>query len=671
MSSLLTPIAALPRMRPEIAKKFLALGLTTLQDALWHFPIRHQDWRQRLAIAQLQSGQPATVLATILSIRGRRAWRRRGIHVTEAVVTDESGARLRVVWFNQPYLATWIKPKQAWFLSGKISAKNEQLQMQNPMYERPGASPTHETLVPVYPSTAGLSQWQIRKVIKRAVEYAALLPDPLDHAIQVKNSIVDRTTALKEIHFPTDEASATRAVNRMKFEELLTWQLRWRLAESEREALPGIPMPFQSEAIREFIQRLPFKLTDDQRLAAWEMFQDMGKPRAMSRLLQGDVGTGKTVVAALAALLAMRQGWQVAWLAPTVVLAQQHATTLKRFFAGTDFSIHVLAGHQRDSVASQPAIIVGTHALFTAQLDWSRLGLVVIDEQQRFGVAQRQVLLDRPQAAGLPVPHFLSLTATPIPRTLALFLSGELAISSLHSRPPGRQPIVTRLLGSNDRDLADEAIQETCDRGLQVYVITPLIEESDVFGATAATTEHARLVKKFPKLHVGLVHGLCTPEERVQALQDFREHRYDILVSTTVIEVGVDVPNASLIVILDAERFGLAQLHQLRGRVGRGDQASQCLLVTEKNSAAVRQRLQRVAETNDGLALAELDLSLRGAGDLYGLRQSGLPDWKLATLQDQELMTRARQTAESLDSANRQRLLTALSGETQVNVHRE
>ncbi len=683
MPSLLTPISALPKVTADVAEKFKALGVETVRDALFHFPIRHQDWRRLVSIADVQPGEAVTILGTIVSIRGRRAWRRK-THVTEAVVTDQSDATLSVVWFNQPYLAAWLKPSQQWFLSGKVTAKKQKLTLQQPMYERPafgsdfsatsskpsgaqarrGARPTHQSLVPVYPATAGLSQWQIRKVLKLAIGYAEFLPEMLPAEIIQAHDLMGRFEAMQQIHFPTSPETAAAAVRRLKFDELVTWQLRWRLAQSEEQQHPAPAIPFREAEIRSFVQHLPFNLTRDQRLAAWEIIQDLTKPEPMSRLLQGDVGSGKTIVAAIAAYHAIHNGYQVAFLAPTLVLAQQHFRTLCGVLAKTDVSLGLLTGSASlDSRSPEPVaradlltnvangqihFLVGTHAMFQSQTDWHQLGLVIVDEQQRFGVEQRQALLERQISAGRPMPHFLSLTATPIPRTLALFFAGELAISSLHQKPPGRIPIRSEVIGPDQRGLLDRALTDTVKRQEQVYVITPLIEESDALGVRAATTEFERLRATWPTIRCGLLHGSLDPDERVATLDRFRRHELDVLVSTTVIEVGVDVPNATLIVIEGAERFGLAQLHQLRGRVGRGERPSRCLFVTEQPTQPVLARLGRVAETDDGLALAELDLELRGAGDLYGLRQSGLPDWRLASLQDRELMQLARQAADRI-----------------------
>ncbi|MBI2984267.1 MAG: ATP-dependent DNA helicase RecG [Candidatus Kerfeldbacteria bacterium] len=664
MPSLLTPIKSLRGVRPEIAEKFTSLGLTTLQDALFHFPIRHQDFRQRVSIDRLTVGQEVTVVGQISSIKARPAWRRR-MNVTEAVVTDRTGGRLAVVWFNQPYLATWFKIGQWLYLSGRVSrTKQGKLQLQNPFYERPTANPSHEKLVPVYPSTAGLSQWQIRRVMKQAVALISLVPETLPADIRQSLDLSERAEALRQIHFPTSPEAAAAAVRRLKFDELLAWQLRWQHAATLSQRHPAPTIPFRQADIRAFVRQLPFPLTHDQRLAAWQILQDLQRTEPMARLLQGDVGSGKTLVAAMAAFNAVLGGWQVAWLAPTVVLAEQHWQTLSTLLPAEHASVGFLSSSglrlagQRGPISRSDFtarlqsgtinLVVATHALLAETVGWHRLGLVIIDEQQRFGVQQRQQLLERQIAAGQPMPHFLSLTATPIPRTLALFLTGQLSISALRHKPVGRQPIPTTVIGPAGRAQVDRVTTETVGRGEQVFVITPLIVESDALGVRAATSEAERLTAAWPKLRIGLLHGSLPANERLQILQRFRQHQLDLLVSTTVIEVGIDVPNATLMIIEGAERFGLAQLHQLRGRVGRGSRPSRCFLVTDQTSEAMLDRLHRVAKIDDGYRLAELDLELRGGGDLYGLRQSGLPDWQLATLLDTALMEAARLAARDI-----------------------
>lgn len=670
-----TPIAKLPRMQPQVAKKFAQLGIKTLQDALWHFPFRHEDWREQVPISELTVGQDVTLNATVVNITSRRAWHRRGTTITDVTVSDESEGKIHAVWFNLHFLAKSLKVGDRLFLSGTVAqSKSGRLELRNPVYERPSDEPLHERLVPVYRSTEGLSQRQIRMVMKQAVTLAGAIPDHLPSATVTELGFISIPEALTNIHFPATPELAHEAVERLKFDELLTWHLHALATNQEADQQLAPKIPFHEAEIRSFVQHLPFTLTNDQRVAAWQVLQDLAEPKPMSRLVQGDVGSGKTVVAALVAYNVALSHYQVALVAPTVVLAEQHLQTFINMVGKHETKVALLTGNEAmifsvgstakvtkgellEAVAAGTIdVVIGTHAVLEPTVIFHKLGLVIVDEQQRFGVDQRQTLLAEREV----VPHFLSLTATPIPRSFALWLSGILSISTIASKPPGRLPIISLVYGPNDRATVDQGMSATVKRGEQVYVITPLIEESDSLGVRSAVTEHGRITTLWPNLRVGLLHGAMPTPERVAVLDQFRQQELDIVVSTTVIEVGVDVPNATLIVIEGAERFGLAQLHQLRGRVGRSSQQSQCFFVTDKPDVTTKQRLERVATTTDGFAISELDLQERGAGDLYGQRQSGLPSWQLASLNDRELFERVRTFVETLSPAEQKRLATEL-----------
>lgn len=662
MPSLTSPIAALRGMRFDFAKKFEALGLVTLRDALYYFPFRHEDWRQRKAISSAQPGDTLTLLVTIARLSGRRGWRRR-VSVTEARVTDDGKKSLYVVWYNQPFLQKSLKVGDQIYVSGVVSHKDGKLQMSSPIWERPSADPLHEKLVPIYRSVEGLSQRQLRKVIKQAVAVSSFVTDHLPVEVQKDHDFMSAAEALSQIHFPDSPESAARAVRRLKFDELLAWQIAWRRDQQGYQKRQARSFPFQEIAVRAFVQSLPFELTADQRVAAWHILQDLNQAKPMSRLLQGDVGSGKTVVAAIAAYNVVEQSAQVALLTPTVLLAEQHYRTFEQMYTNHHVRIALLTGKQalmnngqkvsraglaKALEANQIDIIIGTHALIQESRNFSSLGLVIVDEQQRFGVEQRDALIQTIARQEQVVPHFLSLTATPIPRTLALFVAGELSITTLKNKPVGRGRVTTSVIGPTQRQAIADALQATVAAKQQAYLITPLIEESDALGVRAATTEFERLKKKFPRVRFGLVHGAMPIADRLATLTHFRQHDIDALVGTTVLEVGLDVPNATLMVIEGAERFGLAQLHQLRGRVGRGTIPGRCLLATDQTGSATAQRLQQVARLDDGFRLAELDLAERGGGDLYGLRQSGLPNWQLATLADGDLLVLARTVATEL-----------------------
>jgi ATP-dependent DNA helicase RecG len=666
-------------MQPQVAKRFHQLGLTTLRDALVYFPFRHEDWRTRAQISEVAVGQEVTLEVTVTHVSARASWRRRGMTITDVTVTDESQHKLHAIWYNLPFLAKSIKVGDRLYLSGTISAgRDDRLQLTNPVYERPSETPLHATLVPVYRSTEGLSQRQIRLVMKQAVELASALPDPFEPGTCRELGLVDLVTALTNIHFPPTPDDAHAAVQRLKFDELLAWQLRVLSSVRATTAYTAPVIPFQEDAIRTFVQHLPFALTNDQRVAAWQVLQDLNSTTPMSRLVQGDVGSGKTVVAALVAYNASLAHEQVALVAPTIVLAEQHWTTLTTTLGKHDVSVGLLTGQnakifragvstdvQRSDVINALRegtvhIAIGTHAILQPTVSWHRLGLVIVDEQQRFGVDQRQALIGERERR----PHFLSLTATPIPRSFALWMTGILSISTIKQLPPGRVPIVSRVIGPDEHHQRNTAIQDRLAQHQQVYVITPFIEESDTFGARAATSEHERLIEAFPHARVGLLHGAMPAVDRVAVLDHFRQHKLDILVSTTVIEVGVDVPNATLMVIEGADRFGLSQLHQLRGRVGRGSLPSLCLFSTDRSEPAILEKLQRVASMTDGFAIAELDWQTRGGGDLYGQRQSGLPTWQLAAMTDTELFQRARTYADQLPEHEQAALLARLDTTT-------
>lgn len=664
MPSLHSPVSSLKGIGPALAKKFQQLEIITLEDALWHLPIRHEDWRNVVTIDRVQSGMDVTLLVEIEAIISRRAWRRR-MTITEARVTDTSKTGLTLIWFNLPYLGKTLKVGDRIYVSGTVTSKNERLQLVNPAFERPSADPTHATLVPIYRSVEGLSQRQIRIVVKEAAALANLVADPLPQVLVREFGVIDLPKALHDIHFPTNPQALTQALRRLKFDELTAWQMELQSAGRAWSSATARRIPFPEQPVRDLVQHLPFTLTDDQRVVAWKIFQDIAQSKPMARLVQGDVGSGKTIVAALASFAAVKAQAQAAWLAPTVVLAQQHFQTLTNLFGGHEITIALLTGSTvrvNTSAKILPRsefttalnqgeinIVVGTHALLDESIHWPALGLVVVDEQQRFGVRHRQALLELQRQVGQPIPHYLSLTATPIPRTMALWLTGELEVARISHKPPGRVEIASAVVGPDQRAKIAIAINEAIKRRERVYVVTPIIADSDTLGVRSVTGEYERLRVAFPRLRIGVLHGSLAADERVHILEHFRTGRLDILVTTTVIEVGIDIPAATVMIIEGAERFGLAQLHQLRGRIGRSDRPSICYFVTDRNDPTILERLEFVATTSDGLALAERDLEIRGSGELYGLRQSGLPDWRLASLTDTDILPIAQQAATKLN----------------------
>lgn len=654
MSSLGTPIRSLKGIGPVTAAKFLRIGLETLEDALLYYPIRHQDWRRLVPLAEAEVDSPLTIRGTVLEIASRRSWKRRRMTITEARISDSNGDVLAVTWFNIPYLEKSLPPETQIFLSGTLELQNDRLHMSNPVFEKVSPDPSHQLLVPIYRSTEGLSQRQIRSVIGQALELVSIIPDHLPSTLLQELDLPDRPTALQNIHFPPSPELGQQALRRLQFDELLAWQIRWQELQATRRQHPAIALPFDERHIQTFVQNLPFRLTDDQRIAAWQILQDVAQPQAMWRLLQGDVGSGKTVVAAMAALAIAKHQRQTAVLAPTTILVQQHAATFRTFLANDHIHIAVATadgwvigtgGAEPVPVDVQTAlaeahIIIGTQALISDRVIFPRLSLVIVDEQQRFGVAQRHLLMERHDVS----PHFLSMTATPIPRTWELLMSGELEISTLKHLPQERH-VVSKIITNDEVAPLTTLASETIGRQEQLLVIVPTIQETDSFGMASIASEERRWKRLMPKARIRVVHGGMSIEQRNEQLEAVRAQHCDILIATTVIEVGIDLPRVTAMVVMNAERFGLAQLHQLRGRIARHGQTGTCYFVAGTTATKALERLAAIERTTDGYALAEFDHSARGAGDVYGLRQSGLPSWQLANLEDTALLALAKKIA--------------------------
>lgn len=655
--SLETPIAALKGFDRRTTAHFRRLGVETVHDLLLFFPHRHLDRRQLAPIRDLRPGVDASIEATIWEIAERSFGP--GRKLVEATVSDASGA-VRARWFNQPWVARRVRPGSVWRLSGRVEAFKGRLAMTVDEYE-PADDPdlTHTgRLVPVYPLTEGLAQRTVRRLLKSAVaRYAPLLPEPLPEDVRRRLGLMGRVAAVMAMHYPEREAELERAKRRLAFDELFIMQLGLQRAKAEwQQAGRAEPIVVTPEQLDRWLERLPFSLTGAQRRAVNDIVADLAQDRPMARLLQGDVGSGKTVVAALALAAAVAAGGQGALLAPTEILATQHYASLGRLLAdlipGTRVALltGAVQGKTRRQILDEVAtgtvdVLVGTHAVIQEQVTFKRLLLGVVDEQHRFGVAQRAALRHK-GIDGERHPHMLVMTATPIPRTLALTLYGDLDLTVLDELPPGRQPVRTRLVPPEKRERAYEFVREQVRLGRQAYIICPLVEESEKIEAKAATAEFDRLRSIFPDLRLGLLHGRMKPKEKEEVMVAFRDRAIDVLVSTAVVEVGIDVANATVMLIEGAERFGLAQLHQFRGRVGRGAAQSYCLLLSD--AAQDRERLKIVEQTSDGFALAEEDLRLRGPGEFFGVRQSGLPELRVARLSDLELLDLARTEAERI-----------------------
>ncbi len=659
------PITELYSVGPTVARQLKKLGIVRAADVLFHLPSRYEDFSNVKSIAALAVGESVTVRGTVDQIENRRSFRRH-LSITEALVSDKTGT-IKAVWFNQPYLATTLKPADAVVLSGTLSADEYGFGFKNPSYEKLTSSrdrfPLHTgRLVPVYPTTAGLSARHFRLLVKQVLPLASRLPDWLPEETRERKKIPTLSDALTNVHFPPDQTTLTAARERLAFDELFLVQL-YTLTNRRALASHSAPViPISPALYRQFTASLPFKLTKAQERVAKEITVDLGSARPMARLVEGDVGSGKTVVATLAMLACARAGYQTLLLAPTEILASQHFTTISRLLEPFNVPVALLtrseqclsnraekqtrAGMQKLIAEGRVSVIVGTHALLAEHVQFARVGLTIVDEQHRFGVAQRRSLATK---TGATTPHFLSMTATPIPRTLALTLAGDLDLSQIDELPVGRKAITTTIVEPGKRKETYERVRREVARGRQVFVLCPLIDPSDRLGVKSVTTEHEKLDREvFPDLPVGLLHGRLSPAARERVMRDFFENRTSILVTTTVVEVGIDVPNATIMMVEAAERFGLAQLHQLRGRVGRGASQSYCFLFTETTGPNTIERLQALVASQNGFALAEKDLELRGPGEILGTKQTGFPEFKVARLTDLPLVRRARSAADAL-----------------------
>ncbi len=636
---------------PELAKKFAKLGVKTIEDLLLYFPRAYSDFSDIQPIARIKPGK-VSVRAKIKTVKGRYV--RRGMHITEAIASDKTGS-VRLIWFNQPYRETSLKHVTDYFISGEFALSHQRLSIMNPAVELASDYPVNTArIVPIYRETKDLNSHAIRKAIKSVLDLIRTLPETLPAWLLKENQLIAFSKAVESIHFPKDSEDLDNAKHRLGFEEVFQLTLASLLNKNELLKDETTPIEFNEELAKKFVSNLPFKLTNAQRKVVWQIYQDMQRVHPMNRLVEGDVGSGKTVVAAMAALMVMSQQYQVAFMAPTEVLAKQHAETLYRLLEPLGFGSRVsllvgslkskqkLAAHARLR-SGDVGLMVGTHALIQEGVDLHKLGLVIVDEQHRFGVEQRKTLHKKVGKT----PHMLSMTATPIPRSLALTLFGELDVSILDELPGGRKVIKTKICSPNSRPQLYADIDKQLVAGRQVFIVCPLISESEVIQANAAEKTFEEISQKdFKHRRVGLLHGRMKPAEKDDVMQRFVSQELDILVSTTVIEVGVDVPNATVMLIEGADRFGLAQIHQLRGRVGRGDHQGYCYLMMSDSSPPSR-RLRALESSSDGFKLAELDLELRGPGAIYGTLQHGALDLKIAKFTDTKLVAEARQAAQT------------------------
>ncbi|MGD1003144.1 MAG: ATP-dependent DNA helicase RecG [Minisyncoccia bacterium] len=685
-----TPLFEVVGARVPALRRLEKMGVKTVHDLLWHFPTRYEDFTKIYPIAELEPGQQATITGVVEEIQSKHSWRR-AMSIVEATIADESGA-IRAVWFNQPYVANVLKVGRMANFAGKASTSEEgEIYLNNPVYEvihvRDAATQemNHTArLVPVYPETRGLTSRGIRFVTQALFRKKPMMKEWIPTEILAEFHFPELNEAIHSIHFPRQIEDATAARARFSFEELfllqiLNMQQKMKLAT---ERAPVITADI--ERVKAMLARLPFELTHSQKQSLWEIIKDIEKPRPMNRLLQGDVGSGKTVVAAVAALIAAENKLQTAFMAPTEILARQHFETMKKLFINlalgeqqpvigliTGSSAHIFYGNELEAKISKPefskkvaagevSIIFGTHALIQKTISFAALGLVIIDEQHRFGVRQRAEL--NAHKGDALIPHFFSMSATPIPRTLMLSVFGDLDLSLITELPVGRKEIKTEIVAPLKRTATYNFIREQIKEGRQAFVICPRIDPEDEEAAKAAPGGKAAFAKKlelksvkeefeklsqkiFPDLRIAKLHGQMKPKEKEEVMRRFKDREFDILVATSVVEVGVDVPNASIMMIEGADRFGLAQLYQFRGRVGRGEYQSYCFLMADSQAAAANARLKAILEAKNGFELAEKDLALRGPGQFFGNVQTGLPDIAMEALRDPELVKHSREAA--------------------------
>ncbi|MFA6604240.1 MAG: ATP-dependent DNA helicase RecG [Patescibacteria group bacterium] len=666
-----TPVEKIVRLTSRQRSALAGLGVQTAWDAVNYYPFRFDDFSAVSRIADAAPGEQVTIIAKVARVNSRRSFRQRRLSMTEALLEDESG-QIKAIWFHQPYIASKLKAGESYRFAGKVTLNKYGPSLISPLYEeaerRDGVYAL--PLVPVYPLAAGVSQFVIRRLVGACRELAGQLPDHLPAALLRRHQLIGLSQALVGIHFPKTAAEAAAARRRLAFDEMLRLQLYVGKQRRFRQGSRAVEVPFDLETTRSLVGRLPFRLTNDQRRAAWEILKDMNKPTPMHRLLDGDVGSGKTVVAAIAMINAARAGYQAALMAPTEILAKQHFETLRKVMDGqgvrialwtNSYKIGLLRGRPAPAVGKAAVsklagkiatggydVVIGTHALIEESVVFHALALVVIDEQHRFGVRARQALCAKSGRPGFE-PHLLSMTATPIPRSLAMTFYGDLDISLLKEKPQDRKPIITRVVRPSGRAAAFAAVRRELDAGRQAFIVCPLIDPSDAHGSVSVAEAYERLIRTdLPGVPAAMLHGKLPAEEKERIMAEFLAGRTKVLVSTSVIEVGIDVPNATMMCIEGAERFGLSQLHQFRGRVGRGEHQSHCLLLPGDASPEALERLAALAATSDGFILADKDLKMRGPGDLLGTAQSGFPTFHLASFSDLEMIRDARTAADEL-----------------------
>ncbi len=694
------PINRVSKIGPIWETKLKRLGIETIYDLLYHFPHRYEDFSDLTSISKIKINTLCTIKGKVLAIENTRTFKKR-MTITEAIIQDRSGA-IKAIWFNQPYLTKTFKEKEEVFLSGKAILKKNELYLSNPVYEKISQGFTHTgALIPVYPETEGLSSRWLRTILKSVLrEVKNEIPEIIPLEILKEKKLLERENALWQIHFPKSDKFAQRAKERFSFEHLFLIQLtvlkeRIKIAQER-----SVPIPLNLKFIKRLVSSLPYKLTDAQRKCSWQILKDMEKPFPMNRLLEGDVGSGKTIVATIAALNAVKNRGQVAFMAPTEILAKQHFQEVFKLLKNFKLDVGILTGKEdkfyskklkndfieisREKLLKKTEnqeidVLIGTHALIQDKVKFGKLALVILDEQHRFGVKQRAKLCKQKEL----IPHLLSMTATPIPRTLALTIYGDLDLSLLDEIPKERKKIITEIVKQSEREKIYRFIIRELKKGRQAFVVCPRIEDKDDkedrsgWSETKAVEKEYKVLSEdiFPEFRVDMIHGKMPSKEKEKTMKDFKNKKIDVIVSTSVIEVGIDVPNATVMVIEGAERFGLAQLHQFRGRVGRSKFQSYCFIFTSSNSQKSYYRLKALREAKNSFALAEKDLEIRGPGDFSGIRQWGIPDLTMRSLSDlsliEETRERARELLEKDFHLKKEPFLKERIKEFQENIHLE
>lgn len=647
-----SPVSALPGIGAIAAKDLKSLGISCVRDLLMYVPFRYDDYSTHKSIGDLQADDVVTITGQIDMIEARPAGRNKKMILVEAIVADETG-EIKIVWFNQPWLTKQLRAGRRISLAGRVDSKFG-ITMASPVWEPEGQQEVTGRLIPVYGLSGTLSMGRLRSAMANAMVAVDELIDWVPSSILAEEQFPTWANALRSVHAPVDKPSLALAIERLKFNELFLHQMLFAEVRRDRTKRSCFSIPIDEESLKHFVAGLPFPLTQAQRKACWEVIQDLSKDLPMNRLLEGDVGSGKTVVAAMAMSRVLEEGKRVIYLAPTELLADQQQRALQRFLPSHAIGLLTRSRARigNDSVTRKEveqgkvSCVVGTHAILQDSFAMQDLALVIVDEQHRFGVKQRHALLER---EGKQAPHLLSMSATPIPRSLALTLYGDLDLSILDEMPVGRKQVATAMVPDEQREGMWQHVLEQISQGRQVFVVCPLIDPSDTSGSDSVV-EIKKMLKQGPlkMCSIELLHGKLKADEKEAIMERFRVGEIQVLVATTVVEVGVDVPNATVMVIFGAERFGLAQLHQLRGRVGRSDHQSYCYLLPGAVMGTAMDRLKALESTANGFELAEKDLQFRGPGNVFGDAQSGFPDFQLATPADVELMKKARDYAADL-----------------------